>query len=209
LQDVVMTCADAATYPNAFSIGATCYYFDFTDPTSPTPQGTIYPASAAVAQPSCAACPVPTPCSCPPEVCENYLLTFSVTVKIYDNSLPNCGGVLLSTCGPSSLTVSLSQEEPGLCEWDDGFDEGVCGVFDLANPVMVLFNGAGTPPCSWGLSFQYSFSDLSPYTFEVFGNGATPDTAFFAPVTLCLQDPNGNWISIQLSIVSIVCDDFP
>lgn len=209
LQNVWMYILDAALFPNAFSIGATCYYFDAGDAPSATP-GTIYPASVAVAAASCDTCPTPTPCTCP-TTCDNYIINFTASVQIYNSLAGGCVGVPIYNCPPTVGTSGVS-DGMATCSWLYAGSTFPCNVSTFADPVMQLITGpAHSPPCYWQVAFAWS--DLVHDTAFFLLNstsGATPETAFFPSQTTCFQDATtGDWVQVTITITSIVCDDSP
>ena len=204
LANVWMTCTDAAMFPNAFSIGSNYYRFNFSDATYAAAGGTVYAASAAVARSGC-----PAPCTCPGG-CTNYNIFFTAAVQIYDNSVPNCGGALLSTCGPMAGVGSVASVDPSACQWFFGGTTYPCNVGLFADPTLYLVKAT---PCSWCVQFVCSESgvggDAQILTICT-TIGTLPENAVFAPLTTCYQDSiSGHWINVTFTITAIVCEDAP
>ena len=222
LANVWMTCTDAAMFPNAFSIGSNCYYFNFADATHATAGGTVYAASAAVAAASCSACPTPAPCECP-TVCMNYILKAHVKRDYYlKPGATGCAGAIDHSCeGDIAIEVANTNVTP--CTWGPfsgvpGFPSAICDAVTPAQP-YITFDTVGTtlglistPPCKWAIQFDSvdETGTISASYLSESAVGATPATpgAIYPNLTFC-EEFTLYWIKTTISAITVVCDDAP
>lgn len=206
LADVWMICSDAAMFPDAFSIGSACLYFNFADATSPTAGGMIYPAAAAVAQPSCAECP--TPCFVADCSCENLKMSFHLKISLYDKSAGACGGILLSVCEGDGFVVSNNGGSG--CIYSAASAHFPCPGFS-DDPSTSFFQLIGAPPpCFWNAAFIYilgvDFQQIEVSSFV--GTSPTTPPAFYPNVNTCFEF-TANWVRVEITSITMICDDVP
>ncbi len=131
LVDVWMTTTDAATFPNAFFIPSVgCYYFNFTDATSPTP-GTTYVVADAEARADCAGCLPDLHCGLCPGSGLNSWTKVQVTFAGLNASICPCfywtaAGKSYSFTGNMDVTVCCTNVYADLfCQWTGTLDTPV------------------------------------------------------------------------------------
>lgn len=206
LQDVWMTVADAATRPNAFSIGTTCYYFNFSDPTSTTP-GTVYTAADATAFDSCAAC-AGAPCTCPEDVCTNYIVSGTMTRSQWSGV--GCTGTQSLLCS-GTWNIPCSIAGLGPCAWvfTGGGGGNPCGILQVFGDIGgIVLSLDGSTPCNWTIIVQDTPS-LNTWTSKS-DVGATPDLGVFPDITGCAYDSIGNiYWQFAYTGITVTCDDAP